>query len=558
VAARFEFIESPPDMAALARSLADGGCGGFVSFEGWVRNENEGQPVTRLEYEAFITLAVREGERIIEEAIQRFGVHDARCVHRVGSLSIGDIAVWVGVASPHRGEAFAACRYIIDEVKHRVPIWKKEHYVNGDSGWVNCERCAAVAHEHGHDHAHDHGHAHDRTGLHAASVTTATAAGPAMNGAAASVSAAARPAMSGAAASAPSRERNRQLHIDYSRQMILPEVGESGQAKLAAARVLVVGAGGLGCPVLQYLAGAGVGHLTILDGDRVEATNLHRQPLFTPADVGCWKAEVAAERVRAQNPGIDVESEVQTLEAANSDRWFEHHDLVIDCTDNFRAKFVLNDAAVRAGKPAIFASIHQYEGQLQVVRPDRGGSCLRCVWPDALRDGIVGNCRESGVLGAVPAVLGSLQAVEALKLLLDLPGQLTDTIVLVNLLDLTQRHLKTSRASECADGTCTRCAHRELPAADLEIDTPLAAARSEGLIIVDIRDDDEAAAQPIAGGALHIPMNRLLAEPGLLGTHDRYLLVCSRGMRSLAAVEQLRDSGHPAVWSLRGGMAAQR
>lgn len=387
-----------------------------------------------------------------------------------------------------------------------------------------------------------------------------SAANPSMSDATASmsVSAATDAVMSGADASAPSRERSRQHHFDYSRQMILPEVGEAGQARLARARVLVVGAGGLGCPVLQYLAGAGVGHLTILDGDRVDATNLHRQPLFTPADIGRWKAEVAAERLRAQNPGIDVESEVQTLDAANSDRWFEHRDLVIDCTDNFRAKFVLNDAAVRARKPAIFASIHQYEGQLQVVRPDRGGSCLRCVWPDALKDGLVGNCRESGVLGAVPAVLGSLQAIEALKLLLDLPGQLTDTIVLVNLLDLTQRRLKAPRAPECANGSCTRCAHRDLPAADLELDTPLAAARSEGLVIVDIRDDDEAAAQPIAGGALHIPMKRLLAEPGLLGTRDRYLLVCSRGMRSLAAAEQLRGGGHPAVWSLRGGMAAQR
>ncbi|MFO1375697.1 MAG: ThiF family adenylyltransferase [Steroidobacteraceae bacterium] len=541
MAARFEFCESPPDLAALARSLADGGCGGYVSFEGWVRDENEGQRVTRLEYEAYVTLAVREGERIIDEAVRRFGVSHARCVHRVGSLAIGDLAVWVGVSSPHRGVAVAACRYIIDEVKHRVPIWKKEHYVNGDSGWVNCERCAAVAHDHQQQHDHDHGH--DRAGVAAGTVI---------------VSEASNAATSGAAASTPSRERGCHPHFDYSRQTILPEVGEAGQAKLAAARVLVVGAGGLGCPVLQYLAGAGVGHLTILDSDRIEATNLHRQPLYALADVGRWKAEVAAERLRAQNPAIDVESEVQTLDAGNADRWFQHHDLVIDCTDNFRAKFLLNDAAVRAGKPAIFASIHQYEGQLQVVRPDRNGSCLRCVWPDALKDGVVGNCREAGVLGAVPAVLGSLQAVEALKLLLDLPGQLTDAILLVNLLDLTQRRIRAPRAAECAGGTCSRCARHEVPAVGLELDTPLAAARGEGLVIVDIRDDDEVAAQPIAGGALHIPMNRLLADPALLGAQDRYLLVCSRGLRSLAAVEQLRGTGRSTVWSLRGGLAAQR
>jgi molybdopterin synthase catalytic subunit len=135
-------------------ALADPAAGGYASFEGWVRNHNEGLAVTRLEYEAFEALANKEGERIVTEAIARFEVLTAACVHRVGALAIGDLAVWVGVSSRHRAEAFAACRFIIDEVKHRVPIWKKEHYVNGDSGWVNCERCAEPAHDH--EHVHDH------------------------------------------------------------------------------------------------------------------------------------------------------------------------------------------------------------------------------------------------------------------------------------------------------------------------------------------------------------------------------------------------------------------
>lgn len=147
----FRFSHSPLDAIAARRELEDPACGGFVAFEGWVRNHNEGLEVRRLEYEAFEALAVKEGERIVNDAIRRFGVEHAACIHRVGELGIGDLAVWVGVSSRHRGEAFAACRYIIDEVKHRVPIWKKEHYVNGDSGWVNCERCAAEAE---HDHAH--------------------------------------------------------------------------------------------------------------------------------------------------------------------------------------------------------------------------------------------------------------------------------------------------------------------------------------------------------------------------------------------------------------------
>jgi len=159
---RFRLTGEPLDLAALRAELADPGCGGFVAFEGWVRNFNDGREVRRLEYEAYVPLALREGERIIAEACERFGVTRVLCVHRVGTLAIGELAVWVGVSAPHRDEAFRACRHVIDEVKHRVPIWKQEHYVDGLSGWVNCERCAADSHEHagapdGQRHGHGHG-----------------------------------------------------------------------------------------------------------------------------------------------------------------------------------------------------------------------------------------------------------------------------------------------------------------------------------------------------------------------------------------------------------------
>lgn len=149
----FRFTHTSIDTAPARRELQDLGSGGYVSFEGWVRDQNEGQEVVRLEYEAFQELAVKEGDRIIAEALRRFPVKHALCIHRVGSLGLGDMAVWVGVSSAHRGEGFDACRFIIDEVKHRVPIWKKEHYRSGDSGWVNCERCAA---EPRHSHAEQH------------------------------------------------------------------------------------------------------------------------------------------------------------------------------------------------------------------------------------------------------------------------------------------------------------------------------------------------------------------------------------------------------------------
>jgi molybdopterin synthase catalytic subunit len=154
---RFRFTAAAIDTDAARRALLDPGAGGYVAFEGWVRNFNEGREVTRLDYEAFEALAVKEGERIVVAALERFPIKHALCIHRLGSLELTDMAVWVGASAAHRGEAFDACRFIIDEVKHRVPIWKKEHYRNGDSGWVNCERCTAAPHHTG-DHGSELGH----------------------------------------------------------------------------------------------------------------------------------------------------------------------------------------------------------------------------------------------------------------------------------------------------------------------------------------------------------------------------------------------------------------
>ena len=169
----FSLSAEPFSPEALRVELADPACGGYASFEGWVRNHNEGRRVLRLEYEAYEALALKEGERIVAEALERFGVRRIACVHRVGGLAIGELAVWVGVSAAHRDEAFAACRYVIDEVKQRLPIWKKEHYPEGDSGWVNCERCAQPsAHAHGHDDVHP-----EPLELEFSSLTAARAAG---------------------------------------------------------------------------------------------------------------------------------------------------------------------------------------------------------------------------------------------------------------------------------------------------------------------------------------------------------------------------------------------
>jgi len=515
---RFRFSREPLDVTSLRTGLADPACGGYASFEGLVRNHNEGQQVRHLEYEAFESLAEKEGERIIAEAIARYGVEHAACVHRIGDLAIGEMAVWVGVSSRHRGEAFLACRYIIDEVKHRVPIWKKEHYLSGDSGWVNCERCAAPsAHEvhedaGGRPHAHDHGHA------------------------------------------------NLQEPVpDYSRQMALKEVGATGQAKLRAARVLVVGCGGLGVPIISYLSGAGIGRLGLLDSDRLEPSNLHRQTLYALADVGKLKAHLASERVRALNPDVHAQTHVMRLDARNAGEVVAQYDLIIDCTDNFATKFMLNDVCVQLRKPVIFSSVYQYEGQLQVVRPDRDGACLRCLWPEATRDGIVGNCSEAGVLGPVPGVFGTLQALEALKILLDLPGQLGEELLVMDLLTMSISRVRARRSVDCPEHAISRARAAANPAepapeeAESQFES-LAEAIRDGFQIVDIREPAEVKQIPTpAPQARHIPMAQLLHGHDLEPS-GKCLLVCASGRRSLAAALELRSRGWRTVYSLRGGI----
>jgi len=619
--APFSFTRERINESELRKQLQDPAAGGYASFEGWVRNHNEGLPVRHLEYEAFEPLAIKEGERIVAEAIKRFGIEHAACVHRIGDLAIGEMAVWVGVSARHRAEAFAACRYIIDEVKHRVPIWKKEHYENGDSGWVNCERCAAPSTEHveqalgaehghaagAHDHSHhahgspddqDHNHhAHGSPGAHdhghhahGSSGTSARAiADVSTNRQGQTLSPAAASALAGTHA------RIGAPVPDYSRQMALKEVGAAGQAKLRASRVLVVGCGGLGVPVISYLAGAGIGRLGLIDSDHLEPSNLHRQTMYALADVGKPKAQLAAERVRALNPDVDVRAYTTRLDALNAPDLISQHDLVIDCTDNFSTKFLLNDYCVQLGKPVVFASVYQYEGQLQIVQP--GSACLRCVWPEATRDGIVGNCSEAGVLGPVPGIFGGLQAFEAMKLLLDLPGQLKDELLVLDLLTLTTSRVRTKRASACPEHAISRAtaaqaaavaqanaaaasvaasvaargaspnqrgqigghgapdpSHAATSPLELSFDT-LDQAYDAGFDIVDIREPHELEEAPTPSAhARSLPMAQLLhGQPPFKPTR-KTVLVCASGRRSLAATQELRERGIADVYSLRGGV----
>jgi molybdopterin/thiamine biosynthesis adenylyltransferase/rhodanese-related sulfurtransferase len=342
------------------------------------------------------------------------------------------------------------------------------------------------------------------------------------------------------------------MQPDYSRQILLKDIGAQGQAVLARSRVLVVGAGGLGSPVLQYLAGAGVGHLGIVDADTLDASNLHRQPLYALAEVGQHKAELASAAVKRINPSAHVEPHAVRLEANNALALIRDYDLTIDCSDNFRTKYLINDAAVLAHRPAIFASVYQYEGQLQVYKPESSHACLRCLWPDATADGVVGNCAEAGVLGPVPGIFGTLQALLAIKILLKLSGQLEGELWLLDFTNFSSLKLKAPRRAECR---APDCAHiREIAAEDAGIEIALPSldeALRRGLDVIDIRTAEEYAAHPTA--ARHIAMPLLLANPSLLSQGRETLLLCASGKRSLAAARELRKRGL-SVRSLAGGL----
>jgi len=342
------------------------------------------------------------------------------------------------------------------------------------------------------------------------------------------------------------------MQPDYSRQLLLKEVGAAGQAALERARVLIVGLGGLGSPVLQYLAGAGVGYLGLVDADNLDPSNLHRQPIYALDDAGKPKIDLARAAIHKINPSVHIETHAKMFNADNALQLTRSYDLIIDCTDNFRAKYLINDAAVLAQRPAVFASVYQYEGQLQVYKPQAEHACLRCLWPDATADGVVGNCAEAGVLGPVPGAFGALQALLAIKILLGIPGQLDGELLLLDFMNFTSLKLKAPRRAECRAPGCAHIRGLAPEERDLEIELQsLDEATARGLEVIDIRSAEEFAAEPSLGQ--HIPMPKLLADPGVLNSGRPVLLVCASGKRSLAAARELRKRGL-AVRSLSGGL----
>ena len=492
----FEIQTQPIDRKLCEERFSDKGSGGVVVFEGRVRDVNDGKTVSALEYEAYHELCITEARVIFDEARRLFDIREAFGWHRDGFLELGDIAVWIGVSARHRGDAFKACRYIIDEIKHRLPIWKKEHYADGVTEWINCQGCAAVV---------------------------------------------------------PFSEND-----FYHRQMNLPELGVVGQERLRQAKVLVVGAGGLGVPVLTSLAAAGVGEITIVDHDIVDASNLHRQTLYRADQVGAAKALCARQFLRGLNPFITVNSLVTRLDGSNVMELTRSHDLVMDCSDNFETKFLLQDACHLAGKALFQASIHRFDASQHVYIPGRGMPCLRCVWPTTPEAHCVATCAEAGVLGAAVGTIGSLQALEAIRYILDPEVYEWQGMRMFDLWGRSDQIVRIPRRHDCplcSEGAKITEIEKTLPLTNDELELGRDALLSGKYLMIDIRQAGERRADDgLSPETRRLPMSSTGFKMELRDKGP-VILVCQLGVRSLGLARELRREGFVDVFSLKGGVA---
>ncbi len=361
----------------------------------------------------------------------------------------------------------------------------------------------------------------------------------------------------------------------YSRHVILPKVGLEGQRRLKAARVLLVGAGGLGSPAGLYLAAAGVGTLGIADADDVEPSNLQRQILHGTADVGRRKVDSAADRLRDMNPHVHVEPIGERVTSANALHLLREYDIVVDGTDNFQTRYLTNDACVLLGKPNVYGSIFRFEGQAAVFAMP-GGPCYRCLFREPPPPGVVPTCEEGGVFGVLPGLIGTIQATETLKLILGAGDVLSGRLLLV---DALRMHFRTIEVRP--DPTCPACGTREIrelqdydafcgvtpagPAAgaeaadDAESDelAPATLARrladGGGPLLLDVREPYEHAIARLPDARL-VPLATLPQALDTLDRDEEIVVVCHHGVRSRAAADFLRREGFRRVRNLTGGI----
>lgn len=359
----------------------------------------------------------------------------------------------------------------------------------------------------------------------------------------------------------------------YSRHLIMPEVALEGQKRLKAAAVLLIGTGGLGSPLGLYLAAAGVGRIGLVDFDVVDFSNLHRQVLHGTPDVGRPKLQSARDRLEAINPEIQIDLHETRLSSENAMRLFEPYDIIVDGTDNFPTRYLVNDACVLLKKPNVYGSIFRFDGQASVFFPPHG-PCYRCLYPEPPPPGEVPSCAEGGVLGILPGVIGCIQATETIKLIIDRGSPLIGRLLLYDALEMSTREFKVRRNPNCPicgdRPTITQlidyerfCGVRgaEAPAtadAWLEITVEELKARldrGEDVFVLDVRNPEEFQICRISGSTL-IPLSEL---PGRLGELDRdreMVVHCKGGVRSLKATRLLHENGFRSAKSLKGGILA--
>jgi molybdopterin/thiamine biosynthesis adenylyltransferase/rhodanese-related sulfurtransferase len=360
--------------------------------------------------------------------------------------------------------------------------------------------------------------------------------------------------------------------LRYSRHLIMPEVGMDGQLKLKQARVLMIGAGGLGAPLGLYLAAAGVGHLGIVDFDVVDFTNLQRQVTFSTTDVGRPKIEAAKERLAAMNPMIEITTHETRLTSANALDLFKDYDIVVDGTDNFPTRYLVNDACVLLGKRNVYGSIFRFEGQVSIFgAPD--GPCYRCLYPEPPPPGLVPSCAEGGVLGVLPGIVGSLQAIETIKLILGAGDSLVGRLLLFDALGMKFRELKLKKNPDCplcgAHPTITKlidyeefCGIRGEEAAAPVTQVPEMTPRElkqrldrrDDLFVLDVREPHEYEICNINGYLL--PLGDLPRRVHELDSSREIVAHCRSGKRSAEAAEFLRKAGFRKIWNLKGGILA--
>ena len=359
----------------------------------------------------------------------------------------------------------------------------------------------------------------------------------------------------------------------YRRHLALPEIGLEGQQALRAGRGLLIGAGGLGCPLAQYLAAAGVGTLGILDFDRVDASNLHRQVLYGSADVGRLKTEVAAERIAAMNPDVRVERHDLQLSSENAMQILADYDVVVDGTDNFPTRYLSNDACVLLGRPNVHGSIFRFDGQASVFDA-RYGPCYRCLYPEPPPPGSVPSCAEGGVLGVLPGLIAMIQATETLKLLAGVGTPLYGRLLQIDALSMEFHEFKLKKDPACPvcgespsvtelidyEGFCGTPAVEPAESAFPEVAASQVAARreqGESLLLLDVREADEVERASIAD-TMWIPLGSLPERLGELEAWREAPVVvhCHHGGRSAQACEMLLERGFRRVENMSGGIEA--